>query len=96
MSECSLEFLSGSVVAKLGDRFTDKRKEWEIVGFETRYDEMTILCKPVDGILPGYWRNWERPDHSVAWCGDSVAAILLTKVDGIPRSARGHVLTHGE
>lgn len=89
-----LECQTGEVLANVGDKFVDKRKEWEIVGFEPRYDEMTVLCKPVDGVLPSYWRNWEREDHSVAWCDDSVAAALLTKADGKPRSARGSVLTH--
>jgi len=87
-----LKCQSGAATANIGDKFIDKQKEWEIVGFEPRYDEMTVLCRPVDGVLPSYWRTWEREDHTVAWCDDSVSAALLTKADGRPRSARGDIL----
>jgi len=88
-----LECATGSIVANVGDKFTDERKEWEIVGFQPRYDEMTVLCKPVDGKIPSHWKQWELEDHIVAWCDDSIAAILLTKADGKPRSARGDLLS---
>lgn len=84
---------TGSIDARVGDRFKDDHAEWEIIGFEPRYDEMTVLCKPVTGSLPSHWRPWERADHTVAWCDDSVAAALLTMVDGKPRSSRGSLLT---
>ena len=87
---------TGTIEARIGAKFQDHSGEWEIVGFDQYFDEPTVLCKPTSGVMPSHWRRWEREDHSVAWCADSVAAHLLTVTDGKPRDARGGLLTNGD
>jgi len=84
---------SGNVEVNPGDQFRDEHAEWEVVDFIQSDPESdhTVRCRCL-GQLPGHWERWKHGDGTVDWCGDSIAAIMLTKADGKPRSARGDLL----
>lgn len=100
MQELKLVCSSGEIVAKIGDRFKDHNGEWEIVSFDAgrTYSPSclggtpTVVLKPL-GEIPSWLRQYAREDGMMEYCGDSVAACLLDREDGMNRSARGDILT---
>lgn len=96
--ECRLLCSTGEVTAAVGDRFTDKDVEWEIVAFGTTlsYSPSTIggtpsvFCKT--NTMPSWFKQYIEDDGTLEWCGDSVAAMMLTAADSKRRSARGDLL----
>jgi hypothetical protein len=92
---------SGAIEAKVGDHFTDSNGEWEIVSFkenELTYSPdvlggtPTVVVKPVGRNLDPWFQKYANADSSIDFCGDSVAAAMLTKSDGRKRDARGYPL----
>jgi len=101
MTEIELKCATGSVRVKIGDQFEDRGIEWEIAGFgpgETRSEHLlgeaipNILCRIVRGDMPTYLAPHAEDGTSIYFCGDSIAAGLLSKADGKPRDARGVAL----
>lgn len=90
-----LSCLSGSVTATVGETFIGHDVEWEILAFghDPTWSGEQVLCKVRSGEFPSSLRRYAYGDGTMAFCDDSVAAWLLTKADGIPRSARGARLT---
>lgn len=91
---------SGEVEANVGDKFIDDGVEWEIVAFppgETTYSPSSlggapvVMCRPLSPPA-GWWKQYMERDGFVGWCGDSIAAKMLSAEDGKPRSSRGDML----
>lgn len=82
-----LSCTSGKIVAKIGDRFTAHGVEWEIVAFD-----VDVVCKFLSVRAPDGLSKWIKPNGTMELCNDSVAAYLLTGIDGNPRTARGDLL----
>ena len=100
--ECKLACATGEVVAKVGDRFTVDRTEWEIVAFgleriyypDARGGAPNVFCKP--DIVPGALAQYVETDGTLEWCGDSVAAQMLRAHDQKRRDSRGNLLKQGD
>lgn len=76
---------SGKTEASIGDRYTDKDGEWEIVAFK---DERTyspsniggtpiVVVKPIGHPMPSWFVEYSNEDGTIDFCGDSVAAMIL-------------------
>lgn len=96
-----LQCYNGKVNAEVGDRYTDRHGEWEIVRFseEMSYSPSilggvrNVVVKPVGHEMPSGYQQYENDDGTVDICGDSVAAMILENRDGKARDARGYPLT---
>ena len=92
---------TGKINAEIGDRFTDHSGEWEVVSFtdQQTYSPSVIggtpvvVVKPISMEMPSWFRQYANEDGTIDFCGDSVAASLLSAKDGKNRSARGNILT---
>lgn len=92
---------SGKITAEVGDRYTDRFGEWEIVGFsdDRTYSPSSlggtpnVVVKPVGHDMPAGYEQYAHDDGTIDICGDSVAAMMLSNRDGKPRDARGFPLT---
>jgi hypothetical protein len=89
---------SGQIGAKLGDRFDGGHNgTWEIVVFrdDVIYSPSviggapTVVARPLSGSVPSWFEKYQNPDGTLDWCGDSVAAYLLSGTDKRQRSSRG-------
>ena len=76
----------GSVLVHVGDEFTCWQSgRWRVEAFtgERTYSPSgfagtpTVKCRSL-GNLPAYWTEYVGGDGTVAWCGDSVAASIMT------------------
>ena len=87
-----LKCLTGAITVSVGDTFhrVEPSEDWTVVGFGNT-DSLVVMCKP-RGRMPGWARQYAEADGAVAFCDDTVAAYLLEKQDGKPRSARGDYL----
>jgi hypothetical protein len=92
-TELVLECSSGEATARIGDklRMSDKDGDWEIAGFGEHAGQPTVRCKSLSGV-PSWLQRYVEEDGCVFFCGDSVAAALLTEQDGKRRDARGALL----
>lgn len=91
---------SGEIVARPGDRFTMTGAEWEIVRFDASQRTYSaaaltgapsVFCRCLNDVPMGL-RQYADTDRVIEFCGDSVAAMLLARQDGRPRSSRGDLL----
>ena len=89
----TLKCHTGTVVASVGDRFhrVEPSEDWTVSGFGKRFNEAVVMCSP-DGGCPGWAKKFEETDGTVAFSGDTVAALMLEGQDGKPRDARGYIL----
>jgi len=91
---------TGSVTAKLGDTFHYRNMDWEIVGFSREMsrdsthagENPNVRCRFSGEHAPIGLERFVVLDNCIDFCGDSIAAQLLTKADGKPRDARGFLL----
>jgi hypothetical protein len=91
---------TGSIEAGPGDRFRDHDVEWEITGWAetTSYSPFglggtpDVICKVIEGRMPSYYEEYANEDGTMTFCGDSIAANLMSAADGKPRGARGDLL----
>jgi hypothetical protein len=91
---------TGKVNAEIGDRYTDRWGEWEIVGFsdDRTYSPSSlggtpdVVVKPMGHEMPSAYDQYAHDDGTIDICGDSVAAMILSNQDGKPRDARGFPL----
>lgn len=97
----TLQCTTGKVDARVGDQFDGGHNGvWEIVRFgdDRSYSPSslggcpTVIARPLSGQIPSWFEKYRNSDGTIDWCGDSVAAYLLTGVDGNPRSSRGDML----
>lgn len=88
-----LTCLSGSIEAQIGDKYSDHNGQWEVIGFPERYGEQNVTVRLLTGPLPSWFEEYANEDGSIDFCGDSVAACLLSEIDGRPRGSRGDLLT---
>lgn len=91
-----LKCLSGAITVSVGDTFhrVEPSEDWTVVGFGDTGSPV-VMCKP-HGRMPGWARQYAEEDGTVAFCDDTVAAYMLEKQDGKPRSARGDLLHNSE
>lgn len=79
---------SGEVEVNVGDRFKSGDALWEVVRFVSNF----VVITPIDCLMPAHYVYHTNDDGTLDFCGDSVAAAMLTKLDGRLRSARGDLL----
>ena len=95
-----LHCATGSIAANLGDKFCHRDLDWEIVGFSAEtYAYSThegenphVRCRFSGEKAPSGLDRYVVLDHCIDFCGDSIAAILLSTTDGSARDARGFKL----
>jgi len=83
LAQCRLTGSTGSVVARVGDRFREESVQWEIVAFAGTFSyspgslggARDVNCRPLSP-LPTWWTQWVEDDGTVTWNGDSVAVRL--------------------
>lgn len=92
---------SGKVETKIGDRYTDRNGEWEIVGYRGQSyspsslgDCPNVIVRPIGHDMPSFYQQYANEDGTIDICGDSVAASILDNKDGKSRDARGYLLCY--
>jgi hypothetical protein len=96
----TLHCSTGAIEANIGDKFRYRSLDWEIAGFSRETfgysthegENPSVRCRFSGDRAPSGLDRYVVLGNCIDFCGDSIAAILLSAKDEKPRDARGFVL----